>query len=134
MPQQADARRCGHCPVAPGRPCEGLAARRLCELADPARAGSSPAYRALLVRLAETNRSTDATSADPPEGPPGRPPPARSLAETIALMGRMHACPDRTPRTDCGCAGLAHCARGRGRAGLVNHHDCLDCLAPAASA
>lgn len=56
--------------------------------------------------------------------PPERPP----LSETLALLRRMHACPDRDPTTDCGCGGLATCRRGRGNAGLVNHQDCLDCL------
>jgi hypothetical protein len=130
MNNQDQVARCGHCPVERGRPCEGLHARRLCELADPAHPDYSPAYRALLVRLAQdAGREADLD----PDGGWDRRRPVRGPAETIALLGRMHECPDRTPRADCGCAGLARCARGRGRQGLVNHHDCLDCLAPAPS-
>lgn len=114
---------CGHCPVEPGRSCEGLRARRLCELADPAHPDHRPAYRDLLVRLAGD------PGDEPDEGLRAGPEP-RDLAGTIALLRRMHECPDRTPRADCGCAGLARCARGRGREGLVNHHDCFECLAP----
>lgn len=63
-----------------------------------------------------------------PEPSPKPPPEPRPLPETIRLLSLMHACPDREKRTDCGCAGLAKCARGNGREGLVSHHDCLECL------
>ena len=57
------------------------------------------------------------------------------LRDSIASLKRMKACPHRTKRADCGCSGLAMCGLGKGRAGLVNHRDCLDCLSadPAAS-
>lgn len=116
-------RACGHCPVPAGSPCAGLHARRLCELADPAHAHFRPSYRELLVRMAHRPEA----EAGPVE-PPGHHP-VRPLAETIDLLRRMHDCPDRDPRADCGCAGLARCAQGHGRGGLVGHHDCLDCLA-----
>jgi len=51
-----------------------------------------------------------------------------SMAETIRLLSLMHACPERTPETDCGCGGMATCRLGKGRDGLVNHHDCIACL------
>ena len=50
--------------------------------------------------------------------------PSRSLM----LLGRMKECPLDLVQSDCGCAGLARCTRGRGRQGLVNHHVCFDCL------
>ncbi|MFO0892140.1 MAG: hypothetical protein U0790_23755 [Isosphaeraceae bacterium] len=115
--------RCGHCPVEPGLSCEGLRVRRFCALADPGSASYSPGYRDLLRRLAAAGEGTD------PDRDIDDAPPTRGLAATVALLRRMHDCPDRTPRADCGCAGLARCARGRGRGGLVNHHNCLGCLA-----
>ena len=62
----------------------------------------------------------------------GQPPGAvavRPVAESLALLALMHACPDREERLDCACGGLAACRRGRGRDGLVNHRDCFACLA-----
>jgi hypothetical protein len=44
------------------------------------------------------------------------------------LLGRMKECPLDLVQSDCGCAGLARCNRGRGRQGLVNHHVYFDCL------
>ena len=97
----------------------GTRVRRLCELTDPGHAAYNASYRSLLLRLAR---------GDAPEATDRRPAGMPSLAESLALFRRLGACPHRSARTDCGCAGLARCALGRGQRGLVNHHDCLDCL------
>jgi hypothetical protein len=106
--------RCRHCPAAPGSSCAGLSAPRLCELIDPDHPDHAPAYRDVL------------RAAPPP--PESRP--RRGLAETLALLAAMKACPHRVERTDCGCGGLASCTSGKGRAGVVHSGDCFDCLAP----
>ena len=114
--------RCPHCPVderAPG--CEGQLVGRFCELVDPTRADYNPAYRDLLLDLA-SGAGAGARAAPEPASP-------LPLAETLARLREMNACPHREARADCGCAGLAVCRLGRGRAGRVNHRDCLDCLA-----
>ena len=109
MIRQAAETRCPHCPAEEGARCKGQEIRRLCELVDPTSAAYNPAYVSLLVQAADA----------------GERPSAR---ETLALLRRMNACPDRFAETTCGCAGLARCARGQGRAGLVNHLDCFQCL------
>jgi hypothetical protein len=111
--------RCAHCPVESGLPCKGLQVRRLCELSNPDHADFNPSYRSLLVQLART----DASRAQPERS--GESP---DLAESLRLIGQLRSCPHRTARADCGCAGVASCALGRGRDGLVNHHDCFNCL------
>ena len=110
--------RCAHCPVAPGRHCQGTRVRRFCELTDPAHVAFNPQYRSLLDQWAR---------GQPPPAPPNSAG-GFDLAQTQALLDRLNRCPHRAPRTDCGCAGLAQCALGRGQQGLVNHHDCFDCL------
>ena len=111
--------RCAHCPVEPGLPCKGIEVRRLCELTDPNHAAYNASYRSLLRQLARGE------GLSPASGSSGVTP---GLAESLALIRRLSACPHRSARTDCGCAGLARCALGRGQQGLVNHHDCFDCL------
>jgi hypothetical protein len=92
--------------------------RWLCSDANP-NTEQRDAYRRLMFDLAGQR----------PHPPAPRPePPRPALAATLALMSRMRACPHRTERTDCGCAGMATCGLGRGLSGLVNHHDCLSCL------
>jgi len=55
------------------------------------------------------------------------------VAESLATLDRMKACPHRTSETSCGCGGMARCALGKGHDGLVNHADCFGCLqSPAA--
>src|SRR4051812_48534782 len=115
MCMESDVARCPHCPVEPGRPCEGLRVRRLCELVDPGHAAYNPAYRSLLGQLPGGAAVPGAAM------PPG-------VGESLALLRAMNACPQRAARTDCGCAGLGRCALGRGRDGLVNHRDCFACL------
>lgn len=88
--------------------------RRLC--ADdwhdvPAR----DAYRRKVLRL-----------AGEPEPKPE--PPRPSAQQTTTILKQMHDCPHRTKQTGCGCGGLATCTLGKGRGGLVNHHDCIACL------
>jgi hypothetical protein len=100
--------------------CQGRTIRRFCELIDPAHASYNPDYLSLLKRLA---RETGQDQADL-DGSGA----AHSLAESLALIGQMKACPYRRPEADCGCAGLARCNLGKGRDGLVNHLDCFDCL------
>ena len=100
--------------------CQGLTIRRFCELIDPAHAAYNPDYLPLLQRLAREDGQDDPT-LDPAAAAP-------SLAESLALIGQMKACPHRRPETDCGCAGLARCDLGKGREGLVNHLDCFGCL------
>ena len=51
----------------------------------------------------------------------------KSLATSVLLIKRMKACEHRLPKTDCGC-GVAGCALGKGRAGMVSHADCFQCL------
>lgn len=51
-----------------------------------------------------------------------------SVAQSLSTLDRMKACPHRTNDTGCGCGGLACCALGKGRDGLVNHADCFACL------
>jgi hypothetical protein len=51
-----------------------------------------------------------------------------SVAESLSVLERMKACPHRTDETGCGCGGMARCALGKGRDGLVNHADCFACL------
>lgn len=89
--------------------------RWLCSDANPD-AESREAYRGLMVRLASDGDL------------PPQPPPPRPLSRTLELLSRMHACPSRTERADCGCAGLATCSLGKGQAGVVNHQDCFACL------
>jgi hypothetical protein len=118
---EPDVPRCPHCPVDPGRPCEGLGVRRLCELVDPNHAAYNPAYRSLLGDLAgDAAGSTGAAVQDAPT--------RLGVGESLTLLRTMNACPHRSARTDCGCAGLGRCALGRGRDGLVNHLDCFACL------
>lgn len=54
--------------------------------------------------------------------------PAPSAAQSIANIALMKACPYRDPRTDCGCAGLARCGLGKGKDGIVNIQECIDCV------
>ena len=135
---------CPHCPAAPGSRCEGQRVRRLCQLADPSAACFSPAYRDWLRRRADLGKPRglppspgEMRGGGFPSNPPQAPAPLHSLAPSPAqlraseLVARLHAvraCPHRTERPDCGCAGLARCALGKGRQGLVNHQDCLACL------
>ncbi len=92
--------------------------RRLCELVDPANAAHNPAYVWLLApREGDEPAADQAGGANPP-----------SLSESLLLLRLMNECPDRSAPADCGCAGLARCARSRGRQGLVNHLDCFNCL------
>jgi hypothetical protein len=48
--------------------------------------------------------------------------------QSLDLLKRMKECPYRTDETGCGCGGMAKCALGKGREGLVNHLDCFTCL------
>lgn len=104
---------CCHCPVDAGLPC--LAAEDpeafgyWCPLAE----AGEPIHLKMIV-----GRSAIATPATS----------RRPARESIALVERMKACPHWIPETECGCGGLARCALGRGRDGLVNHHDCFACL------
>ena len=93
--------------------------RRLCELTDPNHPAYNPSYRSLLLQLASGDGRLPASLSH--GGTPG-------LAVALALLRQLRACSHRIARTDCGCAGLAVCALGRGQEGLVNHHDCFDCL------
>jgi hypothetical protein len=111
-----DVARCPHCPIERGLACEGLRVRRLCELVDPTHPAYNPEYLSLLGPLA---------SSELPE--------ALVMTEALSLLKKMKACPERTVGTDCGCAGLARCALGKGHNGLVNHFDCFDCLRTASS-
>ena len=52
-------------------------------------------------------------------------PETRGLAETIALVKAMKACPFRSTDPGCGCAG-GRCSLRRGS--VVSHPDCFDCL------
>jgi hypothetical protein len=126
MPLSTDPSRCDHCPVDRGHHCAGQRVPRLCALVNPDDPSYNPAYRTLLEKpvgdtgpTVETRPHVAATF------------PEVSLAETLRLLGRMKSCPHREARTDCGCAGLARCAQGRGKEGLVNHLDCFGCLRPA---
>jgi hypothetical protein len=111
--------RCPHCPVATGSPCIGVEIPRLCELVDPKHSAYNPAYVSLLLRGRGNylERSEGKSEHVTP-----------SLSESLALLRRMNECGDRLVLTDCGCAELARCARGRGRQGLVNHLDCFKCI------
>lgn len=51
-----------------------------------------------------------------------------SVTESLSILGRMKACPNRTDEIRCGCGGLAKCGLGKGHDGLVNHADCIECL------
>lgn len=51
-----------------------------------------------------------------------------SVAASLSVLERMRECDSRTEETSCGCGGLARCARGKGRDGLVSHTDCFSCL------
>jgi len=102
--------RCPRCPVPPAVRCRGLDVRRFCELIDPSCPQFDPGY--LDVILSESYR----TDAEPP-----RP----SVAESVALVRGMKACPYRSvvPNSGCGC----------GRCGLrngatVSHLECFPCL------
>jgi hypothetical protein len=106
--------------------CQGRTIRRFCELIDPAHAAYNPDYLSLLQRLAR-EPGQDEPALD-------RPGDAPSLAESLALIEQMKACPHRLPEADCGCAGLARCDLSKGREGLVNHLDCFDCLRPGRTA
>src|SRR5262245_10826916 len=107
--------RCAHCPAPEGRPCLAQVARhpRWCQLIDPASSIYDPRYRATLEAY-----------PDVPEPEPAPMP----VAESLDLLEEMKLCPNRTPETECGCGGLARCALGKGRDGLVNHADCFACL------
>lgn len=48
--------RCAHCPVGGGR-CPGEAARRLCELVDPAHPDHRPGYRDSIAAVAAQHRA-----------------------------------------------------------------------------
>jgi hypothetical protein len=111
--------RCSHCPVAAGLRCKGREVRRLCELVDPTNTAYNPAYLSLLEQ-----GEADELAPGGPEGANNR----LTLSESLALIHLMNQCPDRFAQTDCDCAGLARCARNRGRTGLVNHLDCFNCL------
>jgi hypothetical protein len=111
--------RCSHCPVGEGSRCKGQEIRRLCELVDPTSAAYNPAYKPLLPEREEGSPDPEGAA-----GAGGLP----SVSESLALLRRLNACPDRFAETTCGCAGLARCARGQGRQGLVNHLDCFQCL------
>ncbi|APW59208.1 hypothetical protein [Paludisphaera borealis] len=112
--------RCRHCPVASGSSCAGVSVVRLCELVDPAHPDYNPAYLDVLRPVPERPPGIADDHA------PGRR--RRGLAETLALLSAMKACPHRIERTDCGCGGLASCTSGKGRAGVVHSGDCFDCL------
>src|SRR3954454_9779473 len=112
--------RCALCPIEPGMVCLGRTIRRFCELIDPAHAAYNPDYLSLLQRLAREAGQDELALDRAGEAP--------SLAESLALIEQMKACPHRLPEADCGCAGLARCDLGKGREGLVNHLDCFDCL------
>jgi hypothetical protein len=51
-----------------------------------------------------------------------------TVAASLDTLAEMKRCPERTPEAGCGCGGLARCALGKGREGLVNHADCFACL------
>jgi hypothetical protein len=100
--------------------CQGHTINRFCELINPAHAAYNPDYLPLLKRLAqETGQNQPALN---------RAGAAPRLAESLALIAQMKACPHRRPEDGCGCAGLARCDLSKGRKGLVNHLDCFDCL------
>lgn len=100
---------CPGCPFPEGVFCYAL--QMVCD-----RIHEPEVRRKFLENLAITTGAIDASEPPPP------------LDETLILLKRMHDCPDREPRTDCGCAGLATCKAGKGSDGLVNHHDCFQCL------
>lgn len=85
------------------------------ELCDPVQPAYNPSYIGLVIRLA---------SGLPDPQTPGPVP----LSTSLNLLARMRSCPHRSPRTDCGCGGLATCALEKGKDGLVNYRDCQDCL------
>ena len=111
--------RCPHCPALAGARCKGQEIRRLCELVDPTSTAYNPGYKALLSRGPDAVPARHAS-----EGADEAP----NLSETLMLLRLMKECPDRIARTNCGCAGLAQCGRGKGRQGLVNNLDCFECL------
>jgi hypothetical protein len=111
--------RCSRCPVAAESRCRGQKVPRLCELVDSADPAYNPAYVALL-RLSDLDERVPSEKVGEPDRP--------TLAESLKLLHRMNDCPDRLVQSDCGCAGLARCARGRGRQGMVNHLDCFGCI------
>lgn len=110
--------KCPHCPLAAeDRPCLAQVARhpRYCQFMDPESPIHDERYRAMLA----------AYPGPPPiMDEPARPP----VTESLILLERMKGCEHRTTETECGCGGLARCALGKGREGLVNHADCFACL------
>ncbi len=116
--------RCPNCPTAPGLHCAGTDVPRLCELVDPDHPAYNPAYLPLLTPGALVPGDDPRSKSPSPDLP--------NAAEMRSILNQMYACPYRESETDCGCGGLAHCGQGRGRGGLVNHHDCISCLRTAA--
>lgn len=55
-------------------------------------------------------------------------PPLIPLAENLRRHAAVKRCPSRICRIDLGC-GMATCALGKGRTGLVSLNDCLACVA-----
>jgi len=89
--------------------------------------GCTRSYPLMLARWAAgRDREHWRRIHDEIDAPPGDRP---SVSESLSLIRRMEACPDREKRTDCGCAGLATCHRGKGDArGLVSPQQCFQCL------
>jgi hypothetical protein len=54
-----------------------------------------------------------------------------AVSANLALLARMRSCPHWVKRADCGC-GTNECKAGKGKAGLVSHADCLECLSATA--
>ena len=53
--------------------------------------------------------------------------PRPTVAEALALLTAIRSCPHLGPAPPGHCGCLGTCGLGRGRNGLVAHHDCLAC-------
>ena len=134
MKNEPGEHRCPRLDAGLGPECIGHACPGYCSLVDDG------IQRYIDIVLAWTAPAPEVSYSDGPRVPapatiaiPAAPVSVRpEVAESLALVARMKACPSWVASSSCGC-GANKCLAGRGRQGIVNHVDCFACLREADS-